>query len=239
MTEEYASYEEWKGWSADDFGRYTRAESVYFAAELRRSGIGSLAGLSVLEIGFGNGSFAGWARELGAGYVGLEAIPDLVHAAAVKGFSAHASFAELMQAESHGSLDLIVAFDVFEHLSVDELNEALSDIGALLRPGGVLLARVPSGDSPFARSIQHGDLTHRLTIGSSIVRQLAVTAGLEVVAISGPAFPLFGLGVVSFLRRAMVAATRALAYPLIQRLFMGGAPVVLAPTLVFVLRKRT
>ena len=97
--------------------------------------------------------------------------------------------------------------------------------------------RVPSGDSPFARAIQHGDVTHQMAIGSSIVGQLAHDYGVTVDSVRAPAFPVRGLGLSTFVRRGAVVILRKAAFALIARAFMGGGRPVLTPDMVFVLVK--
>jgi SAM-dependent methyltransferase len=58
------------------------------------------------------------------------------------------------------SLDLVVCFDVFEHLSHDTCAQWFAQIRRVLRPGGRLIGHVPNGLSPFAGSVYWGDLTH-------------------------------------------------------------------------------
>ncbi len=58
------------------------------------------------------------------------------------------------------SLDLVVCFDVFEHLSHDTCAHWFAQIHRVLKPGGRLIGHVPNGLSPFAGSVYWGDLTH-------------------------------------------------------------------------------
>jgi SAM-dependent methyltransferase len=233
----YENYREWKRWESDSFGTCSRAEAIYFSAELATCGLSGLSGARVLEIGFGNGVFAGWARNEGAIYIGIEAISELVLRGSRAGFDVHHSDQCLHDIVASNSLDLVLAFDVFEHFSREDFEQKLHEIRDVLKVGAVLLARVPSGDSPFARGVQHGDLTHRLTLGSSAVRQVAAAIGFEVDQCRAPVFPRVGFGFKSFVRRTIVASARALAYPVLANLFMGGGSPVLSPDLVFVLRR--
>ena len=234
----YADYRYWKGWTRKPFGIWPPEAEVYFSEELRRSGIASISGIAVLEIGFGNGEFAGWARKSGAKYVGTEIISDLLQQGLNAGFEVIAGTEPLDRFLNEQSVDLIVAFDVFEHFEADEFRSALVLARRLLRPYGRLIARVPSGDSPFSRAIQHGDATHRATLGSSMIRQLASEAGLTVQSVREPAFPLRGLGAKTFMRRAAVRCIQRIAFPFFTRAFMGGGAPVLTPDLVFVLVKQ-
>ena len=233
----YAGYGRWKAWDVSGFGQFRRNEAVYFEGELRRAGVVGLQGAQVLELGFGNGSFAGWARAQGADYQGVEVIPELLAAAGARGF--HVMPAQELDAGAvpANSLDLVAAFDVFEHLPIATLQLLLQRLAVTLKPGGRVLARMPSGDSPFSRGIQHGDLTHCTVLGSSAVRQLAPRVGLSVEQVRAPFQAWQGDGALRTLKRAAVAGLRALAYPVIAEVFMGGGRPVLTPNMLIVLRK--
>lgn len=237
ISSDYSGYGRWKGWEDSSFGHCPPELSCYFRAELEKSGVASVHGKDVFEVGFGNGQFASWARSGGAAYRGSEVLGDSLRqgmAAGLDVFDAATSPAEALQ---ESSLDLVVSFDVFEHMDAAALRGFLDAMFVALRPSGRMIARVPSGDSPFSRSIQHGDVTHRSCLGSSAIRQLAEAAGFQVASIREPAFPLAGLGVRTFVRRAVVTVVRRLAFPIISRVFMGGGSPVLTPNMVFVLVK--
>jgi SAM-dependent methyltransferase len=236
-TSAYAHYSRWKGWNAERFGSATPIDAAYFATELRRAGVSDLAGMTVLEFGYGNGAFANWATQRGAHYIGTELISDLLEQGRRAGLEVHDAGVPLGSTLRDASIDLAAAFDVFEHMDREQLAELLTALRRALKPGGLLIARCPSGDSPFSRAIQNGDLTHRIVLGSSAVRQLAQEASLEVVDIREPAFPLRGLGLATMSRRVMVLLARRLVYPIVTRAFMGGGRPVLTPNLVLVLRR--
>lgn len=233
----YDGYRQWKNWGTEAFARYTRAEANYFHQELAMAGLSSLGGCRVLEIGFGNGAFAAWAKDCGAEYWGVEAIADLVLQAKKAGIKAfHASDLK-SEIPSSTAFRLVVAFDVFEHLSLEQLRQELVFLRGILVPGGHLLARVPSGDSPFSRAIQHGDLTHVSTLGSSAIRQLATELGYELVQVREPAYPLRGAGPAAYLRRVLIVVTRSLVLRFIRTVLMGNREEVLTPNMVFVLAR--
>ena len=234
----YAGYERWKAWDVKGFGQFRRHDAVYFRGELRRAGVGSLQRVQVLELGFGNGSFAGWATAQGADYLGVEVIPELLDAARARGYRVLPAKVLDEGVVAAGSLDLVVAFDVFEHLPIGDLQLLLQRLAVMLRPGGQVLARLPSGDSPFSRAIQHGDLTHCTVLGSAAVRQLALRVGLTAEQVRAPFQAWQGDGVLRTLKRAAVSGLRALAYPVIADVFLGGGRPVLTPNMLIVLRKR-
>jgi SAM-dependent methyltransferase len=234
---QFAGYSDWKGWAGREFATCDDSMAAYFRSELARCGIDEVAGLRILEIGFGNGEFAGWARRHGVHYTGTEINPALVRYGRSQGLDVHEGDGGLASIVALGAVDIVVAFDVFEHIPLGELRAMLGEVRGCLRPGGLVLARLPSGDSPFARAIQHGDLTHRTALGSSAVRQLAGESGFDVLQVREPAFSWRGNRAIAGFRRAVVQGARRLAFPIIAALFMGGGSPVLTPNMVILFRK--
>jgi hypothetical protein len=223
-------YRDVKGWTSASFGSFTRSDAAYFAAEIRRARLGMAYRNSVLEIGFGNGGFGGWCHSQGWAYTGTEADPELVRRARAIGWDGRDS-----SALPSGRFDAIVAFDVFEHLELATLRSMLSECRERLSSRGCIIARMPSGDSPFSGAIFNGDLTHRLLLGSQAVRQLAAEAGLSVRSITSPALPLSGAGPISASRRVGVKALSGLVSFAVRAAFHSGQRSVITANMVVVL----
>ena len=229
-----ASYLAWKGWDGKAFGHLEPEEAGYFSAELRASGIASVHGLKIGELGYGNGGFAAWVRRNDGQWIGRETRPELLQRALRAGYQALAADAAFSTA---GGLDLLVAWDVLEHLEPAAIRAFLVEARDGLRSGGALLFRIPSGDSPFAGAIFNGDLTHRTMLGSSAVHQLALETGFRVSQIRSPVLPVLGLGPVRLLRRALLRAVQKPVFSLIRNLLMGNPAAVVSPNMLVVLRK--
>jgi SAM-dependent methyltransferase len=234
MTDAYIT---WKGWGEADFGHFTRDEEIYFAEELRASGVHTLAGLKFAELGYGNGTFAGWVRKAGADWTGREALPELSDRAQRAGFAAIGHDLALSSLYGQGQADVVVAFDVLEHLEVGSIRSFLVESHEALKPGGLLIARVPSGDSPFSGAIYRGDLTHRTTLGSGAVRQLARESGFDVLQLRAPVLPLRGFGPLRLIRRTVVSLLQRIGYWFVRHFLMGHGTAVVAPNMVLVLKK--
>ena len=234
MTDCYVG---WKSWHGADFGRFGHEDDLYYTQELHASGIASVLGLRVGELGYGNGAFAGWVRKAGGHWVGREAIPELQQRAAEAGFDVIASESDFSKACGSGKLDLMVAFDVIEHMELDAIRSFLGEAKEALRSGGLLIVRFPSGDSPFSNANYRGDLTHRTLLGSSAARQLAMEAGLEVCQVRSPTLPVWGLGPMRAARRMAIRLLQILAFSFVRHVLMGHCNAVLSPNMVVVLRK--
>ncbi len=178
----YAGYDAWKGWS-DPF-TYTPEEASYYAAETSGK---PLHGTRVLEIGFGNGGFLAWARDQGAEIHGSEITPGAITAAKAAGIPLVPGDFEASGGLAAESFDLIVAFDVFEHLDPPTIIAKLHAITLSLKPGGWLVLRFPNGQSPFGLAPQNADATHVVALSQAKVEQYAMNTGLNTVRYAGAA----------------------------------------------------
>lgn len=193
-------YAAWKKW--DRLFRYTADEAAYFRGETR--GL-SVAGADVLDIGFGSGAFLAWARDQGARIAGVEIDPLLQEAAQRENIELLPARLGEAAEEHPGRFDTIVAFDVLEHLTREELIAALGAASLLLKPGGRLALRFPNGQSPFGLAPQYGDPTHRLALSRPVIEYYLHGAPFEVVRYCG-VYRIGGGG----LRRRLGRAARGL-----------------------------
>lgn len=234
----YENYERAQGWNEGDFGAFREEQSAWFEAELQGTLAPVVGALRVLDIGFGNGSFMGWARSRGWDCEGCEVNTRLVERARQHGFQAAATLEELASLPGWQSYDLITAFDVLEHIDRDALVSFLVSVRKLCKPQTLLLFRFPNGDNPFSAPVQNGDVTHRTAIGQAMVRQVAELAEFDIVRLENPKIALRGA---SLARKAGVwigGPLRRLLGAFIRHLFMAGMPVVFTGNLVAVLRPR-
>ncbi len=175
-------YAEWKGWS--NTGQ-PRSNPELFTKEIVRTGVRPRA--SILEIGIGSGSFLDWAESQGYDVVGIDINEELVAAATQRGHKAfHAEAQDFLEGKV-GQYDLIVMFDVLEHLSITGIFSCFILFAKALRRGGKLLARFPNGASPFGRMYQYGDATHQTVLTPAKINQIALTAGMNLVSVHNAA----------------------------------------------------
>lgn len=240
MTErnsnESQAYIDWKAWNAKEFGDFTKEEGVQFAAEMKAAGAHLTASTKLLEIGFGNAAFAGWVRTVASQYVGTEANLQLVARAKSLGMEAYPSTTSLPAVAAGRKFDLIVIFDVLEHLAIDEIVATLQACREALSNDGLIVLRVPSGDSPFSGPLRYGDITHKTFLGTHAIMQLAKITGLDVTSIHDAAFPILGQGMRVAITRTFVACCRKIIGKLINAAFNGNSKAVMSINMVAVLR---
>jgi len=225
----YAGYENWKGWTKPF--TFTSEEAVYFTGETR--GV-AVADADVLEIGFGSGSFLAWARTKGARVAGIEIIPALLAAAKEAGVELLAGDFERATGARVPRFDTIIAFDVFEHLAIDEIHAELAGCAGLLRPGGHLVLRFPNAQSPFGLAPQHGDPTHKAYLSRSVFEQLIQGTPWQI-ARYGPAYRVRGGGLAKGTVRAIRYAVRDLIATALNFVYTQSIPW--DPVVVLVMRK--
>ena len=166
-------------------------ESLRYSDRLYRRTFGPLLppdrGAAIFELGCGTGTFLHYLA--GEGYaktVGVDSDPGSVETAKRLG----AKGAELGDAlerlsREAGAYDAVVAIDVLEHFRKDELFPVLRAVRGALKPGGVLIYRVPNAEGPFFGRLRYGDLTHENAFTRHSARQLMAAAGFEGVVCLG------------------------------------------------------
>ena len=149
------NYMNWKSWSPDSFGKESGLERAYFANIIRL--LKPKNSSKVLEIGFGNGSFLGYMDRNGFDISGVEINNNLVDLAVNRNFNAYTSIDKI---DLNIKYDLIILFDVLEHIPENKVDSFLRKISFRLKDEGLLFLRFPNGSSPLGLENQHGDITH-------------------------------------------------------------------------------
>jgi len=138
----------------------------------------------ILELGCGHGAVIYYARL--EGYInicGVDGSPEQVAAARRLGIDG-VDEGDLMQALAalpSESKDCIVAFDVIEHFTRNELIMLVDEVRRVLRPGGRWIIHVPNGESPFVGMIRYSDITHELAFTRISIGQLLYSSGFSDV----------------------------------------------------------
>jgi len=210
-------YLNWKTWEGNQFGNLKKTKSAYFSAEIKRTTKVFSKESKVLEIGFGNGEFLKYAQDNDWEIFGTEANKALVDIANKNGFKA--IHTEDLSSFEDNTFDLIVAFDVLEHIPQEILPKIILDISRVLKSDGVFISRFPNGDSPFGLINQNGDVTHLTTIGSNKIKYFAAKANMQVVFVGGEAQPIIGTSPKTFIHRAITLPIQMLLNLFVNLIF--------------------
>jgi 2-polyprenyl-3-methyl-5-hydroxy-6-metoxy-1,4-benzoquinol methylase len=135
----------------------------------------------ILDLGCGSGTLLHFLRE--AGYRNLRGVDgsaEQVEAARGAGITCveAGELADEIARVPAGSLDVVVTWDVVEHLGKDELLAFADEVRRSLGPRGRWVLHVPNAESPFGSRVRYADLTHEQAFTRESLAQLAHAAGL-------------------------------------------------------------
>lgn len=176
LNMEYTDYSTWKGWLTQvPFAELSELQNNKFKLQLERFHI-PYRNINALEIGFGNGSFIKFLTTNGSKVEGVEIQASLLEAASKIGVPVHNSINDVTCAP----YDLIVAFDVLEHLTVAELQSFFLQCKSLLKENGSMLFRFPNAESFAGLGAQNGDFTHITAIAQTKLQQIIEPFGFQI-----------------------------------------------------------
>ena len=147
--------------------------------------------VSVLDLGCGHGALIYFLQQAGYRNVqGVDVSSEQVAEAirlGIEGIREGDLWASLRDLSNH-SQDVVVAFDVIEHFTKDELLHFVDEVFRVLKPGGRWLIHAPNGESPFVGAIRYGDMTHEQAFTRVSLAQLLLSSGFSRVECheSGP-----------------------------------------------------
>ncbi|MEI6839068.1 MAG: class I SAM-dependent methyltransferase [Alcaligenaceae bacterium] len=146
---------------------------------------------AILDLGCGHGTLVYFAQQSGyANTQGVDLSTQQVALAKQLGI-ANITQGDLMaalRATPPASLDAVIAFDVIEHFTKDELIDLVDAIHAALKPSGCWIIHAPNANSPFVGAVRYGDYTHEQAFTPTSIQQLLKASGFDriVFAECGP-----------------------------------------------------
>jgi 2-polyprenyl-3-methyl-5-hydroxy-6-metoxy-1,4-benzoquinol methylase len=203
-------YSQWKNWEEKEFGLFSIKDAFYFDALIKKTKKNN-NNIKILEVGFGNGEFLGWAKSRNHYIQGVEVQCNLVERAISKNYKAYLSIENVDQNER---FDLIVLFDVLEHIQEDKIPRFFNEISRLLANCGAVVIRTPNGSSPLGLANQHGDLTHITVVTAPKLSYWAGNAGLEIGYVGKDLKPLYQ----GKFSKMIANSVRLLLYVIIEKL---------------------
>jgi SAM-dependent methyltransferase len=165
---------------------------------------------SIVDLGCGSGALLLLLQQ--AGYlnaVGVETSPDQVEFARELGVKAviPGDLLDFLRESADELFDVVVACDVLEHFSKDEVLEILDHACRVLRPGGRLILHVPNAEGIFGSRIYWSDFTHEMAFTREGLRQLTLACGFASLQCSEDVPAVHGLK--SLARRILWTGLRA------------------------------
>lgn len=141
----------------------------------------------IADLGCGYGLFLDACRRSGYEHSeGVESVPAFARYAEQE-FGvrvAQKDIFDYLDLKSDGSLDVITAFNVIEHVKKDRVPDLLRLIRAKLSSDGIFIMEVPNADSPLGVHTYFSDLTHEFAYSKKLAVRLLKAAGFERIAVA-------------------------------------------------------
>ncbi|MDB3892696.1 class I SAM-dependent methyltransferase [Candidatus Thioglobus sp.] len=225
------SYEDWKNWKNEEFGKTTPEDGAYFSKIKKTFNLNN--NLKVLEIGFGNGNFLNYCKNNNWDVCGVEIIPELVDRAVKSGFMA----VDSIDAISNKTFDLIVCFDVLEHINQGEVVDFFQKIKNILNANGSLIIRTPNGASPLGLANQYGDVTHVNVVTATKIGYWSNSVGLELRYQNGDVYPIYNVKILKVPTRMIKKILQLLIEKLLRWIFSPQSKGFLSANSLFLIKK--
>lgn len=139
---------------------------------------------SILDLGCGHGALIHVARHMG--YRNLQAVdgsPEQVAVADRLGIEGivQGDVMESLSVQPDESIECVVAFDLIEHFTKNELIGLVDQVHRILRVGGRWIIHTPNAESPFGNRALFGDFTHEIALTRNSLTQILLSSGFSEV----------------------------------------------------------
>jgi SAM-dependent methyltransferase len=134
---------------------------------------------SILELGCGDGAFLAYLAQRGfTNLAGVDVSPEQVERAKRRGLRVECADAlTYLRQEEAAAWTAVIAVDVFEHLTREELLQLAPLIFTTLKPQGRLLVQTANGAGLLPGQVIYGDLTHKTVFTPESLGQLLWPVG--------------------------------------------------------------
>jgi 2-polyprenyl-3-methyl-5-hydroxy-6-metoxy-1,4-benzoquinol methylase len=211
--------------SGQNYARYTFEQWARSTKYYIRGWLPNDRGCKVLELGCGQGNFYHLWQSLGCkNYVGVDISKHQIERFRKRFPEASVVSGDALEylKTSDQMYDLIVAFDLLEHIKPADALELLTAACHKLTPHGSMIVQTPNGESLMGGKIRYDDVTHETCYTSMSARYLTEASGFSDFSARecGP----YPHGAISLVRKAFWSCLRwgIMGYNLIETGNVGG-----------------
>lgn len=138
----------------------------------------------IIDLGCGHGTFLYCLRKAGFHNVeGVDGSPEQIAAAHRCGITEARlqTIVSFLSDAASESFDVVILFDVLEHLTPEELFSTLDGVFRILRVGGRCIIHVPNAEGMHGMRSRYNDFTHEMSFTRQSLRQITATVGFSSV----------------------------------------------------------
>jgi 2-polyprenyl-3-methyl-5-hydroxy-6-metoxy-1,4-benzoquinol methylase len=133
---------------------------------------------AILELGCGPGYFLEFFADNGFTNIkGIDISEEQIQIARGRGFNAQVADVYSYIKSDEAKYDVVIALDLVEHFSKDELLQIFPSIYNALRSDGLLIIQTPNAEGLFPFQIIYGDITHLTVFTPASLEQLLSISG--------------------------------------------------------------
>lgn len=159
--------------------------------------------IKILELGPGIGEFMQFLKNEGYSNIkGVDGSNEVVRHCQSLGLnvSCCAEISSFFNDPTERNYDLVVANDILEHFSKEELWKLLGSVKKSLKQGGCLVGRVPNASSCFLGShTRYLDFTHELSFTEHSLKQILCAWGFTQVGVYAPNYFCYYLNPLNYI----------------------------------------
>lgn len=139
----------------------------------------------IVELGCGSGTLLYCAKNMGyqdlIGFDISEEQIQIAHARGLNQIYSNDAFSAI-KTFPHDSVDVIVSFDIIEHMTKNEAIAFSQGVYQILKRGGRWIIHTINAESPFFGRIRYGDFTHENAFTKSSIQQLLTVSGFQKIS---------------------------------------------------------
>lgn len=137
----------------------------------------------ILEIGCGRGFMLEYLNNKGYKVTeGIDISEEQIEIAKSKNLNVNVADVFSFLSTSKQDYDIIIAIDIVEHFSKNELLNLFELIYKALKSKGMLILHTPNGQAIFAGKLIHGDLTHMTILTPNSLTQILKLFGFNEIS---------------------------------------------------------
>ncbi len=139
--------------------------------------------INILDIGCGHGAFGYFIKNNYNNYIGIDGSIEQVEEAKRLGVEnvIFGDIVEYLKNVNNDSLDLLIAIDIIEHFTKEELSDLIDEFYRVLKKGGKIITLQPNSAGPFGNHMRDFDYTHEQGFTSQSIEQIFLSSGFNNV----------------------------------------------------------
>lgn len=177
-------YESYRSYQNAGDPQVERKQRAPYLRRLIKMRLPSERDVRVLDLGCGSGAVIYFLLEAGYRNVfGIDTSAEQIAQARELGISEveQSDVFSFLQGAKSESYDVVIAFDIIEHLTKPELFELAGEIYRVLTPGGLWIVHAPNAEGVFGARIRYADLTHEQAFTRESMEQLGRASSFRAI----------------------------------------------------------